>query len=349
MFDSWCHPQIIFFTIDLLNFGDKNHFLSGNLSLELNATSQLKVFLPVPAMTHDGDEDEHSCNESIDDEPPFSLLDHSTSGVFASQSMIASSTEKHFPVCNPVTNFGKTESQRTEATSMGSSILYSPTSQSQSQIAEPVHFPSDNPAVEIAGEPMDEFLDDDFEFDVAASILDKSPLLGRSSHFMARSEEVSKFLRTDHVDGLSEFIQQADDQPFLSQTTKSLALPTLMEESSQNQLLGLTTSSILTPKMTNHSIGGQFMSQIPSNAYQSPNLFRKRGIETTQVDTKTFEVSLCVYSDSTVQDVMDVIGNPDLLRFWCESVRTLVITRSSEGSRNAANRSSPKFGDREVK
>jgi hypothetical protein len=302
-------------------------------------------------MNHDDDEDEHSLNESLDDEPPFALVDNSISGVLSSHDMVASSTKYPLSVYKSVSNFGNTESQRTEATSMGSSILYSPTSRSQSQTAGTscgTQFPLDNSAVEGPGEPFDDFLDDDIEFDAAASLLEKSPSLGRSSHFMARSEEVSMFLRPKKLNGFSELIRQADDQPFASQTARSLAIPTLMEDSGQNHMLESTNSSMLTPKMKNHSLLGLFVSQEPSNACQSQNLFRKRGIQTERVDENTFEISLYLYSDSTVQDVMDVIGNPDLLRFWCESVRTLVITRSSEGSRSAAQRSSPERGDREV-
>jgi hypothetical protein len=50
----------------------------------------------------------------------------------------------------------------------------------------------------------------------------------------------------------------------------------------------------------------------------------------------SFEVSVDV--TATVTDVMDVVGNPDLLRLWCDPVsNSLVITSSSEGARNAAN------------
>jgi hypothetical protein len=43
-------------------------------------------------------------------------------------------------------------------------------------------------------------------------------------------------------------------------------------------------------------------------------------------------------TNNAAQDVMD-IGNPDLLKLWCDPIHALVITlKSSEGAQNAANR-----------
>lgn len=41
---------------------------------------------------------------------------------------------------------------------------------------------------------------------------------------------------------------------------------------------------------------------------------------------------------TTITDVLDVLGNPDFLRLWCDPIRSLVIVSSSEGARNAAER-----------
>ena len=64
---------------------------------------------------------------------------------------------------------------------------------------------------------------------------------------------------------------------------------------------------------------------------------------TTGPDSFTVSVDLAGGATNsttdTVQDVLDVIGNPDLLRLWCTGVDgPVVIVRSSEGSRNAVTR-----------
>jgi hypothetical protein len=41
---------------------------------------------------------------------------------------------------------------------------------------------------------------------------------------------------------------------------------------------------------------------------------------------------------NAVRDDMDILGNPDLLKLWCDPIHALVITKSSEGAQNAANR-----------
>jgi len=50
---------------------------------------------------------------------------------------------------------------------------------------------------------------------------------------------------------------------------------------------------------------------------------------------------------ATVRDVMDVIGNPDLLRLWCDPVTAILITKSSEGAQSEQNRRDPPFREYE--
>ena len=68
------------------------------------------------------------------------------------------------------------------------------------------------------------------------------------------------------------------------------------------------------------------------------NSIRNTGVFVRQLDTASFEVSIDLIPHCTVPDIMEVVGNPSLLRLWCESIRSLVITNSSEGARNATNR-----------
>ena len=53
---------------------------------------------------------------------------------------------------------------------------------------------------------------------------------------------------------------------------------------------------------------------------------------------------------SMKEAILDVLGNPDLLRLWCDAIpssTSLIIVRSSEGARNAIDRSRPADTNRE--
>jgi hypothetical protein len=70
------------------------------------------------------------------------------------------------------------------------------------------------------------------------------------------------------------------------------------------------------------------------------------GATTKQTGANSFSVQVdiaAVHSGGTgtnnaAQVVMDILGNPDLLKLWCDPIHALVITKSSEGAQNAANR-----------
>lgn len=80
-----------------------------------------------------------------------------------------------------------------------------------------------------------------------------------------------------------------------------------------------------------------------SPSHCSPRLFRTEerrlatlaGATATRTGPASFRVSLDLSPSCTsVRDVMEVVGNPDLLVLWCDPVTDLVITRSSEGARD---------------
>jgi hypothetical protein len=53
----------------------------------------------------------------------------------------------------------------------------------------------------------------------------------------------------------------------------------------------------------------------------------------------SFEVSIdLVVPNCTVADVMDIVGNPDMLHLWCDAVSSLIITSISEGAQDAPSR-----------
>lgn len=296
----------------------------------------MSFFDPCP-MDHEDDDDIQSCSESVE-ELPFALVD--TTDLLLGKDETTTSRPHHADpsfVEKPLESPG--QSQQTEKTSaMGSSILYSPMSDSQQQ-QQHNNFLGESSQLTTGGGGS---MMDEIEFDAAASLLAESPMLGRSSHFMERSEKTTTY---------SQLMQEADDQPM---TFKSQLLPTLPEDPRMRLTTGsgdASLSSVLTPRATNQSLIGLFDSAKTSSSHNTTGSrsspFLKRGIETVRLDEETFETSLHIYSSCSVQDVMDIVGNPDLLRLWCEPVRTLVVTRSSEGARSAIQRAEPGRGDRE--
>jgi hypothetical protein len=53
---------------------------------------------------------------------------------------------------------------------------------------------------------------------------------------------------------------------------------------------------------------------------------------------KSFVVHIDFAVPSGFREVLDVIGNPDMLQLWCDPIRDLIITSSSEGAKNALYR-----------
>ena len=302
---------------------------------------------PYAMMDHDDEEDVQSCSDSVE-EPPFALVD-APAGQLEEVSELVSPFDQSFANCKANDLVSPATSQRTENTAMGSSILYSPTSRAgtgDSSDHVPEEFVDDDSPMShhtSSGDHL-EFIDDnDIEFDAAASLLAESPMLGRSSHFMERSEADEEQKQHSPRDcsyssmGFSELMQEADDQ-VMHQIYKSPPMPILPEDHEMSMRDG--SSSVLTPRVTNQSMLGIF------EYHRDLSSSSSRGIETKRIDQDTFEVSMHIRCCS-MNDVMDVVGNPDLLRLWCEPVRTLVVTRSSEGARSATQRSEP--GDREVR
>ena len=282
------------------------------------------------AIDEQGDDDEASHCDTVE-APPFAIVDAlpdptEEERVDVSQLPSSSSVSHSFVKEKLGTQESAGSSQETAQTAPGSSILYSPQSQSNT---------NDNSG----------FVDDEIEFDAAASLLADSPFLGRSSVFLGRNQPSP----TDASMGFSQLMEVANGRP-----QDARQLPVLPEDHEMDVPVTVSmSSSILTPKVGNRSLLGIFRaSDFSSSAEIShstpPTAFEKRGIETTRLDGDCFEAIMHIYTPCSVSDAMDIIGNPDMLRLWCEPVRTLVVTRSSEGSRSAANRADP-YGDREVR
>lgn len=56
----------------------------------------------------------------------------------------------------------------------------------------------------------------------------------------------------------------------------------------------------------------------------------RQGINSFHDDDQSFEVSMTVEAPCTAQDVIGILGNPELLKLWCDPIRALVVTQSSE-------------------
>jgi len=252
------------------------------------------------------DEEDNQSYQSVE-EPPFAIVD--------------------IPNTLNLEEFkSPSSSQETEKTATDSSIVYSP-SQSQSCTQSSSLL----------------------EFDAAASLLAESPMLGHSSHFMERScAEKPIFGSFQHMPpvmqdpmdtkGFSQLMQEADDQ-----NQKSI-----LHEGPLPPLPELGTSLVETTKIADHSIFGCRKDVTSNSTKSNPRAskrpitsFMKRGIETEKINEESFEVSMHIYTPCTLRDVLDIVGNPDMLRLWCEPVRTLVVTGSTEGSRSATQRTEP--------
>jgi hypothetical protein len=54
-------------------------------------------------------------------------------------------------------------------------------------------------------------------------------------------------------------------------------------------------------------------------------------------DNQAFEVSMDIDPPCSFEDIMNVLGNPELLKVWCDPIQTLIVTSSSDGSRESSN------------
>ena len=98
-----------------------------------------------------------------------------------------------------------------------------------------------------------------------------------------------------------------------------------------------TSSQINSASHGNHLLSSDYIQQ------HHANIALERARETVQIridDDESFEVSVLLGGSSpcTVDDVMDVISNADLLSLWCDPIETLiVISNSSDDSPLAVN------------
>ena len=88
-----------------------------------------------------------------------------------------------------------------------------------------------------------------------------------------------------------------------------------------------TVDGLNAPLLGSTSTSSSLLSYAPSPM----SIARARqGIKSFHDDDQSFEVSMTVEAPCTAQDVIGIIGNPELLKVWCDPIRALVVTKSSE-------------------
>lgn len=318
------------------------------------------------------DDGENSVASSIE-APPFALGNGDSQGNL--QAVAAYQATQNKPetiVIHQNTGIAGTQAWSSMTTSE-MSLLESSAANSQSiqksrpTLVSPVQSP-----------PPTEYRDEGYEtvvFDAAGSFLGSSqPMLGQSSHLPGSGTLQGTLWTHDttpnsHTAGggsldFSQLMRQADDRN--QSTFAQSRMPTLQEETlvdSGQSPTSTGSSSNVTPRTTNHC-GNNWLytmffgespphtlSSVPmmslSPPYRDERMEAGRKIQATRLGENVFEVTIQVDPPCTVRDVLDVVGNPDLLRLWCAPIRALVITKSSEGARSATNRRE-EGGNREV-
>ncbi len=53
-------------------------------------------------------------------------------------------------------------------------------------------------------------------------------------------------------------------------------------------------------------------------------------------DGQSVEVYMDIHGPCTTQGVMRILGNPELLKMWCDPIQTLIVTSSSDSSRESS-------------
>lgn len=326
----------------------------------------------VRSTSMDGTDDGENSVASSIEAPPFALANGSGDSQGNLQAVAAYQATQNKPetiVIHQNTGISGSQAWSSMTTSEEKSMLESSATNSES-------IPESRPP--LVSPPPTEHHDEGYEtvmFDAADSFLGSSqPILGQSSHLPGSGTLQGTLWTHDttpnsHTAGggsldFSQLMRQADDRN--QSTFAHSRMPTLQEETlvdSGQSPTSTASSSNVTPRTTNRSGNNwlytmffgepppQTLSSVPMMSLSPPYLDERmeagRNIQATRLGENVFEVTMQVDPPCSVRDVLDVVGNPDLLRLWCDPIRALVITKSSEGARSALNRRE-EGGNREV-
>lgn len=150
-------------------------------------------------------------------------------------------------------------------------------------------------------------------------------------------------------------LQEETDASFYSaQRDPSLAFPTNIASTSS---CVMSSDWLQIDTDTQQNISGyqppQLYDQVSGEYSQSrearsldQSVWRRTGVSVRQLDPASFEVVVDLSPGCAVDDIMEVVANPVHLALWCDSIRSLLITNSSEGANNAAARDETSSNDR---
>ena len=90
----------------------------------------------------------------------------------------------------------------------------------------------------------------------------------------------------------------------------------------------IAQSSALSEPLINHDVHGNDPI-LPVTPSQSELERARTSIHSILEGDDTFEVSMDLPMQYTVESVLNIVANPDLLRMWCDPIQSLVVTSSS--------------------
>jgi hypothetical protein len=138
----------------------------------------------------------------------------------------------------------------------------------------------------------------------------------------------------------SRMLMVPEDETVEESEYASPSLGTLISASPEDDRASLERGwfpSLLSPAQPvdglNASLLGSTSISSPLLSYAPSPMSRaraRRGIKSFHDDVQSFEVSMTVEAPCTAQDVIGILGNPELLKLWCDPIRALVVTNSSE-------------------
>lgn len=164
-------------------------------------------------------------------------------------------------------------------------------------------------------------------------------------HHQQQYQQQHKKLNSSSLN-FSKLMKQADDKS-IQITIPNKSEASGIESSNQNEK-NYDTSSSVTFKPTNntqsdnscshHIMTSLQESGVGATSHHSSPLIQSiiqrqqgRAITLRKMTNDSFELSVHLSSKVTVRDVVDVVANPDMLRFWCEPISALVVTDHKGG------------------
>jgi len=71
---------------------------------------------------------------------------------------------------------------------------------------------------------------------------------------------------------------------------------------------------------------------LPAASFTKSILKKRNRMVVNNISQDSFQVTVLLSPNVSVRDVVDVVANPDMLRFWCEPISALVVTEHKGGS-----------------